>query len=54
MSKVVDSLEAKAIVGSRAVYLNDKQVFVVKSDIRAFGGAQYRHIEQDIPHHLQL
>lgn len=54
MSKVVDSLEAKAIVGSRAVYLNDKQLSNVTSDFRAFGGAQYRHIEHDIPHHLQL
>ena len=54
MSKVVDSLEPKAIVGSRAVYLNDKQVSIVKSTARAFGGAQYRHIKHDIPHHLQL
>ena len=54
MSKVVDSLEAKAIVGIRAVYLDDKQLSIVKSDFRAFGGAQYRHIKHDIPHHFQL
>lgn len=54
MSEVINSLEAKPKVGFRTVYLNDEQMSTVKSILRAFRGVQYRYIEHEIPHHLQL
>lgn len=54
MSKVVNSLEAKAKVRSRAVYLNNERFSTVEPILRSFGWEKYRYIEHNIPHHLQF
>ena len=54
MSKVVSSLDAKAMIVSRTVHLKDEQSSVIKSIFRAFVGVQYWYIEHNIPHHLQF